>query len=87
MVQNPTAHAALDDILACVDSATAQDTLFQSRDVTFQSAAANNNHSGWLVPVPCNPYNSDEVDWKCSAAEVNFTNAAQVIKLKQTYST
>ncbi|KAK1407102.1 hypothetical protein QVD17_38713 [Tagetes erecta] len=35
-VQNPTAHTALDDILPCIDNATAQETLFQSKDVTFQ---------------------------------------------------
>lgn len=35
-VQNPTAHTALDEILPCVDNATAQETLFQSKDVTFQ---------------------------------------------------
>ncbi|XP_062078237.1 uncharacterized protein LOC133782843 [Humulus lupulus] len=35
-VQNPTAHTALDDILPCVDNATAQETLLRSRDVTYQ---------------------------------------------------
>ncbi|KAJ9567913.1 hypothetical protein OSB04_003879 [Centaurea solstitialis] len=35
-VQNPTAHTALDDILPCVDNTTAQETVFQSKDVTFQ---------------------------------------------------
>ncbi|XP_024976319.1 uncharacterized protein LOC112514220 [Cynara cardunculus var. scolymus] len=35
-VQNPTAHTALDDILPCVDNATAKETVFQSKDVTFQ---------------------------------------------------
>lgn len=35
-VQNPTAHSALDDILPCVDNATAQQTLYESKDVTFQ---------------------------------------------------
>ncbi|KAK9080614.1 hypothetical protein SSX86_000372 [Deinandra increscens subsp. villosa] len=35
-VQNPTAHTALDDILPCIDNATAQATLFESKDVTFQ---------------------------------------------------
>ncbi|XP_047318864.1 uncharacterized protein LOC124922167 isoform X2 [Impatiens glandulifera] len=33
-VKNPTAHTALDDILPCVDKATAQQTLTQSKDVT-----------------------------------------------------
>nr|XP_043614836.1 uncharacterized protein LOC122586885 [Erigeron canadensis] len=35
-VENPMAHTALDDILPCVDNATAQETLSQSKDVTFQ---------------------------------------------------
>ncbi|KAK6118367.1 hypothetical protein DH2020_047938 [Rehmannia glutinosa] len=35
-VQNPTAHTALDDILPCVDKATAQDTLNKSKEVTSQ---------------------------------------------------
>ncbi|XP_061351170.1 uncharacterized protein LOC133296239 [Gastrolobium bilobum] len=35
-VQNPTAHTALDEILPCVDNATAQETLLRSRDVTHQ---------------------------------------------------
>ncbi|KAH1232723.1 hypothetical protein GmHk_09G025309 [Glycine max] len=37
-VQNPTAHTALDEILPCVDNATAQETLFRTRDVTHQLA-------------------------------------------------
>ncbi|KAI3759613.1 hypothetical protein L6452_07547 [Arctium lappa] len=35
-VENPTAHTALDDILPCVDDATAQETLSQSKNITFQ---------------------------------------------------
>lgn len=35
-VQNPTAHTALDDILPCVDTATTQETLKQSKQVTSQ---------------------------------------------------
>lgn len=35
-VQNPTAHTALDEILPCVDSATAQETLLRSKEVTAQ---------------------------------------------------
>lgn len=35
-MQNPTAHTALDDILPCVDNATAQETLTRTKDVTFQ---------------------------------------------------
>ncbi|XP_068308045.1 uncharacterized protein [Pyrus communis] len=35
-VQNPAAHTALDDILPCVDSATAQETLLRNKEVTLQ---------------------------------------------------
>ena len=35
-VENPTAHTALDDILPCVDNATAQETLRRSKEVTSQ---------------------------------------------------
>ncbi|XP_022863939.1 uncharacterized protein LOC111383969 [Olea europaea var. sylvestris] len=35
-VQNPTAHTALDEILPCVDNATAQETLVKSKEVTSQ---------------------------------------------------
>ncbi|CAH9086810.1 unnamed protein product [Cuscuta europaea] len=41
-VQNPTAHTALDDILPCVDNATAQDTLKKSKEVTYQLSDVNN---------------------------------------------
>ncbi|KAF6140348.1 hypothetical protein GIB67_011367 [Kingdonia uniflora] len=35
-VQHPAAHTALDDILPCVDAATANATLFESKEVTVQ---------------------------------------------------
>ncbi|KAF5739053.1 hypothetical protein HS088_TW12G00251 [Tripterygium wilfordii] len=35
-VRHPMAHTALDDILPCVDNATAQETLAQSQNVTIQ---------------------------------------------------
>ncbi|KAJ7979032.1 Transmembrane protein [Quillaja saponaria] len=35
-VQNPTAHTSLDDILPCVDNATAQETLLRTKEVTNQ---------------------------------------------------
>jgi len=35
-VQNPTAHTALDDILPCVDNATARETLTRTKLVTYQ---------------------------------------------------
>ncbi|XP_059303504.1 uncharacterized protein LOC132055607 [Lycium ferocissimum] len=34
-VKNPSAHTALDDIIPCVDTATAQETLSQSKEVTY----------------------------------------------------
>lgn len=34
--QNPTSHTALDDILPCVDTATAQETLIRSKEVTSE---------------------------------------------------
>ncbi|PWA59587.1 homogeneously-staining region [Artemisia annua] len=42
-VEFPMAHTALDDILPCVDNATAQETLSQSKDVTFQLVGMVNN--------------------------------------------
>lgn len=42
-VQNPTAHTALDDILPCVDNATAQETLTQSKNVAYQLVDVVNN--------------------------------------------
>lgn len=97
-VKNPTAHTSLDDILPCVDNATAQETLSQTKEVISQSIAVVNrfitnvsninypaaagalyyNQSGPLVPVLCNPFNSDRTDRQCAAGEVDFTNAAQV---------
>ncbi|CAL5375580.1 unnamed protein product [Camellia sinensis] len=41
-VQNPTADTALDDILPCMDNATAQETLSESKEVIFQLAAVVN---------------------------------------------
>ncbi|KAJ8536185.1 hypothetical protein K7X08_034586 [Anisodus acutangulus] len=35
-VKNPSAHTALDDIIPCVDTVTAQETLSQSKEVTYQ---------------------------------------------------
>lgn len=42
-VENPMAHTALDDILPCVDNATAQETMSQSKDVTYQLVGMVNN--------------------------------------------
>lgn len=35
-VERPHAHTALDDILPCVDAATANESLYRTREVTFQ---------------------------------------------------
>lgn len=40
--KNPTAHTALDDIIPCVDTATAQETLSQSKEVTYQLVGVAN---------------------------------------------
>ncbi|KAG6740942.1 hypothetical protein POTOM_056413 [Populus tomentosa] len=99
-VQNPTAKTALDDIIPCVDNATAQETLRQTKETTYQlvnvvdyvvSNVSNRNfppqardlyynQSGPLMPVLCNPFNSDFTDRKCAAGEVDLSNATQVWK-------
>lgn len=45
-IQNPTAHTSMDEILPCVDQATAQETLLQSKDVTFQLVLVVNRFIG-----------------------------------------
>ena len=97
-VQNPTAHTALDDILPCVDNATAQETLLRTRDVTHQlvnvvdnviNRVTNRdfppngtplyfNQSGPLMPLLCNPFNSDLSSRQCQAGEVELRNASEV---------
>lgn len=93
-LQNPTAHTALDDILPCLDNATAQETLYESKYDTFQLVAnvnkfitivpnspsngLNYNQSGPMVPVVCNPFQSDMTDRNCTGGEVGLDNAAQV---------
>ncbi|XP_011020250.1 PREDICTED: uncharacterized protein LOC105122690 [Populus euphratica] len=99
-VQNPTAKTALDDIIPCVDNTTAQETLRQTKETTYQlvnvvdniinnvsnrnippqAGALYYNQSGPLMPVLCNPYNSDYTDRQCAAGEVDLSNATQVWK-------
>ncbi|KAJ0090754.1 hypothetical protein Patl1_14863 [Pistacia atlantica] len=99
-VQHPTAHTALDDILPCVDNATARETLLKSKNVTQQlvgvvDSIINNvansnlppqagplyyNQSGPMVPVLCNPFNSDLTDRQCADGEVELSNATEVWK-------
>ncbi|XP_031277438.1 uncharacterized protein LOC116135871 [Pistacia vera] len=99
-VQHPTAHTALDDILPCVDNATARETLLKSKNVTQQlvgvvDSIINNvansnlppqagplyyNQSGPMVPVLCNPFNSNLTDRQCADGEVELSNATEVWK-------
>lgn len=55
-VQNPTAHTALDDILPCLDNATAQATLSLRKEVTCQLLVLMNkvisNVSNGNIPHP-----------------------------------
>ncbi|XP_071694349.1 uncharacterized protein [Rutidosis leptorrhynchoides] len=60
-VRNPTAHTALDEILPCVDNATAQQTLSQSKNVTFQLVEIVNKIITYVanngpLPIPGFPY-------------------------------
>ncbi|XP_009787592.1 uncharacterized protein [Nicotiana sylvestris] len=59
-IQHPLAHTALDDILPCVDNATAQETLTKSKEVTSQlvnvvnqviTNVSNNNFSPNFGPL------------------------------------
>ncbi|KAK7347146.1 hypothetical protein VNO80_21673 [Phaseolus coccineus] len=92
-VVNPTAHTALDDILPCVEKAAVLETYLQSRILTYNiikafdqvisnftnaNTPANYNQSGPLVPLLCNPFNSDLTPRNCTSGEVTFQNATQV---------
>ncbi|GKU99839.1 hypothetical protein SLEP1_g12625 [Rubroshorea leprosula] len=97
-VQNPTAHTALDDILPCVDNATAQETLLRTKNVTYHlvnvvngiiSNVSNKNYpasagplyfnqSGPLMPLLCNPFNSDLTDRQCVSGELDLSNSTNV---------
>lgn len=101
-VLKPHAATALDDILPCVDAATATESLMRSKEVTFELAKVvndvilnvsnakfhspvvpspfNYNQSGPLMPMLCNPYESDLTDRKCQPGEVSFEDAPQVWK-------
>ncbi|KAI5320745.1 PREDICTED: transmembrane [Prunus dulcis] len=99
-VTNPTAHTALDDILPCVDNATAQETSSRTKETTYRLATVVNrvitnvsnknypptmgplyfNQSGPLLPVLCNPFNSDLTDRQCSPGEAKLQNATEVWK-------
>ncbi|KAK6162048.1 hypothetical protein DH2020_001889 [Rehmannia glutinosa] len=57
-VQHPMAHTALDDILPCVDNATAQETLTRSKEVTSQlvtllnTVVSNISNNNLVPPIP-----------------------------------
>ncbi|KAK6120485.1 hypothetical protein DH2020_045778 [Rehmannia glutinosa] len=59
-VVNPTAHTALDDIIPCVDPATAQEALSQSKEVTLQMVQLVNgiiaNVSNANLPPNAGPF-------------------------------
>lgn len=98
-IQNPTAHTALDDILPCVDYATAQETLNKSKEVTYNLVDIVNqvitnvsninfspnfapfyyNQSGPVLPILCNLFNPDLTPHSCGPAEVDLSNATQVL--------
>ncbi|KAI3761497.1 hypothetical protein L1987_51914 [Smallanthus sonchifolius] len=57
-VENPMAHTALDDILPCVDNATTQETMSQSKEVEFQLVGMVNyiiNNISNINPRPSFP--------------------------------
>ncbi|XP_042384961.1 uncharacterized protein LOC121976726 [Zingiber officinale] len=95
---HPQEHSAMDDILPCVDEATAGASLDQSKQVTFELVDVVNrvivnvsnvnyppnfqplyyNQSGPLVPLLCNPFNTDLTNRTCLAGELGFDDAARV---------
>ncbi|XP_042380306.1 uncharacterized protein LOC121972729 [Zingiber officinale] len=95
---HPQEHSAMDDILPCVDEATAGASLDQSKQVTFELVDVVNrvivnvsnvnyppnfqplyyNQSGPLVPLLCNPFNTDLTNRTCLAGELSFDDAARV---------
>ncbi|KAI0496675.1 hypothetical protein KFK09_022999 [Dendrobium nobile] len=93
-VSHPKEHTALDDILPCVNAATANQSLYSSRQVTYKLADMVNNvingvsnptnpsisfnQSGPLMPTLCNPFNQDLSNRSCAAGEVVLTNASHV---------
>ncbi|PKU85361.1 hypothetical protein MA16_Dca003100 [Dendrobium catenatum] len=101
-VLKPHIATAIDDILPCIDAATATESLTRSKEVTselakvvndvivnvsnakFHSpiapASSNYNQSGPLMPMLCNPYESDFRDRKCLPGEVSFEDAPKVWK-------
>lgn len=52
-----------------------------NRNVPPQVTAVYYNQSGPLVPVLCNPFNSDLTDRQCVAGDVDLSNATQVLSM------
>lgn len=87
-VVNPTAHTALDDIFPCLEKKAVLETYLSSKILTYKIVEAfdevisnftnSNTQSGPLVPLLCNPFNSDLTRRNCSSGEVTFQNATQV---------
>lgn len=83
-VQNPTAHTALDDILPCVDNATAQETLMKTKEVTSQltvvinqviTNVSNNNFAPVFVPLYYNQ-SGPKVPQLCNPYNDDLTDRA-----------
>ncbi|KAK4415405.1 hypothetical protein Salat_2647900 [Sesamum alatum] len=83
-VQHPTAHTALDDILPCVDNATAQETLTKSKEVTSQlvnlmntviSNISNNNFPPNMAPFYYNQ-SGPRVPILCNPFNADLTDRA-----------
>lgn len=97
-VLNPTTHTALDEILPCVEKATALETILQTKIVTHLlvntvdeviSHGLNGNiipynQSGPLIPLVCNPFNTDYTPRHCAAEEVALENTSEVIAVFMT---
>lgn len=81
-VENPAAHTALDDVLPCVDNATAQETLTKSKEVTSQlvnvinqviTNVSNINFSPRFVPLYFNQ-SGPLLPILCNPFNPDFTN-------------
>ncbi|XP_022987675.1 uncharacterized protein LOC111485158 [Cucurbita maxima] len=82
-VQNPTAHTALDDILPCVDNATAQETLTQSKTVVYGlvsvvneliTGIANNNIPQSVGPPAYFNQSGPSIPTLCNPFHPNLTD-------------
>ncbi|KAK6118006.1 hypothetical protein DH2020_048250 [Rehmannia glutinosa] len=81
-VVNPTAHTALDDIIPCVDPATAQEALSQSKEVTLQMVQLVNgiiaNVSNANLPPNAGPFYYNQ------SAHWFLFSAIRIIRTRQT---